>query len=241
MNRKYTLALYASLRLCGWLPTALCALGMLLLWLLNATIWREGIPLVPTARLVEVIVPLAAGIQAAFLFSPEDEPGLEVLLACPRPARWVLWERMLIMAALMGIVSLPGSLIQAESAALAVARWVTPTAWFCGVAVFATLLTRQGVLGALLATLLWGGTLFGGDALLARWPYLWPLHAYLQPSSVSPARYALNRGILILAGLVLTALAAYLTGNTERMLGIRSQDRAHVSKSECGEKARCVR
>ncbi|MBN1934746.1 MAG: hypothetical protein JW934_08770 [Anaerolineae bacterium] len=239
MNRKYTFALYASLRLGGWLPTSLCAVGILVFGLLNATLWRDGISPVPAARVVEIIVPLAAGIQAAFLLSPEDEPCLEVLLVCPRPVRWALLERMLVMAALTGGVALGGSLIQPEGAALAVARWAAPVAWFCGVAVFAGLLTRQGVLGALLATLLWGGTLFGGDALLARWPYLWPLHAYLQPGDTSSIRYALNRSLLILAGLILAGFAAHLAGDAERMLGIRSHKRANVSPTGFWKRVRC--
>ena len=223
MNGRYTLALYTSLRLVEWLPTALCALTMLLLWLLNATTWRESAPLVPTIRVVEIVVPLAAGIQAAFLLSPEDEPCLELLLACPRPAHWALLERMLVMAALTGSIALPVNLIQPEGVVLALVRWVSPTAWFSGIAVFTTLLTRQGTFGTLLATLLWGGTLFGGDALLTRWPHLWPLHAYLQPGGARPAVYALNRGVLILAGLLLTVSAAHLASDEERMLGIRTQ------------------
>jgi hypothetical protein len=89
-----------------------------------------------------------------------------------------------------------------------------------GVAVALALVTRQGVLGALLATLLWGGTLLGGDGLLRRWPYLWPLHAYLQPGDVSREIYALNRLVLTLAGVLLVALAARLTRDEEHMLGV---------------------
>jgi hypothetical protein len=112
---------------------------------------------------------------------------------------------------------------QPKCVVLALVRWVSPTAWLCGIAVFTALLTRQGTFGALLVTLLWGGTLFGGDALLARWPHLWPLHAYLQPGDVLYDVYALNRGVLILVGLLMTALAAHLVGEPERMLGIRAQ------------------
>lgn len=222
-NGRHALALCTSMRLVGWLPTVLCALGVLLLWLLNATIWREGKPLISTVRVVEVIVPLAAGLQAAFLLSPEDEPCLELLLVCPRPIRWALLERIWVMAALMGSIALPGSLMQPRYVVLALVRWVSPTAWLCGIAVFTALLTRQGTFGALLVTLLWGGTLFGGDALLARWPHLWPLHAYLQPGDVPSTVYALNRGLLIAVGALLTASAAHLAGDEERMLGIRAQ------------------
>ncbi len=241
MNRKYTLALYASLRLGEWLPAILCALVVLLFGLLNATVWGGGLSPVPGVHVVEIIVPLAAGIQAAFLLSPEDEPCLELLLVCPRPARWALLERLLVMGVLIGGIALGGSLIRPDGLAMAIIRWMAPVTWFCGVAVFTTLLTRQGTFGALLAILLWGGTLFGGDTMVARWPYLWPLHAYLQPGDATPTVYALNRGLLILAGLILTGFAAHLAGDTEHMLGIRSHKRVNVSASAIGfrEKASC--
>lgn len=223
MNERYVPAWRASLRLIGWLPTILCALVALLLGLLNATVWGGGLSPVPGIHVVEIIVPLAAGIQAAFLLSPEDEPCLELLLASPRPVRLTLLDRVLVMGILIGSIALPGSLIQPEAISIALLRWVTPTVWFCSVALFTTLLTRQGTFGALLAILLWGGTLFGGGALVARWPYLWPLHAYLQPGDATPTTYALNRGILLLAGLILAGFAAHLASDEERMLGVATR------------------
>jgi hypothetical protein len=215
-------------RLIGWLPAAGGAALVALLLALNATIWREGgYLLVPTVRVVDTVVPLAVGVQAAFLLSPEDERSLELLLSSPRPVAWALWERVGVMLALQGSVALAGNVIAlalpvGEGMIQAIVRWLVPCAWFGGVAVMTALVTRQGVLGALLATLLWGGTLLGGDALLRRWPYLWPLHAYLQPADVSRGIYALNRLVLMLAGVLLVALAARLMRDEERMLGVSS-------------------
>jgi hypothetical protein len=129
------------------------------------------------------------------------------------------------MLALQGGVALAGNLVAlalpgGEGIAQAMVRWLVPCAWFGGVAVAVALVTRQGVFGALLATLLWGGTLLGGDTLLERWPWLWPLHAYLQPGDASRHVYALNRLLLVLAGLFLVALAARLTRDEEHMLGV---------------------
>jgi hypothetical protein len=129
------------------------------------------------------------------------------------------------MLILQGSVALAGNVIAlmlpgGEEMVQAIARWLVPCAWFCGVAVAAALVTRQGVFGALLVTLLWGGMLLGGDGLLHRWPYLWPLHAYLQPQDVSRRVYALNRLVLTLAGVLLVALAARLARDEERMLGV---------------------
>jgi len=226
MTRRWPIAWSASLRLVGWLPSAGGVVAITLGLALSVSTWRaEGAhPL--TVRVVEVIVPLVVGLQSAYLFSPEDEPPLEVLLACPRPLAWVLFERLAVLMTLQGGVALMGSLVglalpQAERLSVAVIRWMAPCVAICGVALFTTQLTRQGVFGALLVTLLWGGMFFGGDAMIARWPFLWPVHLYLQPEEATPTVYVLNRATLILAGVGMTALAAYLTRDEERMLGVR--------------------
>jgi len=212
-----------NVQIIGWVPVVGSAVAVALgLTLAAVVVWRG-----PAGRVVETIVPLAVGLQAAFLLSPEDEPPLELLLACPRPLARTLWERWAVMMVMQGGVALAGTFVSLvllgdEGLALAVARWLAPCAWIGGVALFTTQLTRQGVFGALLATLIWGGMLFGGDALLSRWPFLWPLHVYLQPEGLAPAVYALNRAGLTLAGLALAALAAYLTRDEERVLGMRS-------------------
>jgi hypothetical protein len=66
--------------------------------------------------------------------------------------------------------------------------------------------------------LMWGSMLFGGDWLLRCWPFLWPLHVFLQPHRVSPIVYTLNRATLVLIGVVLVALALYLSRDEERMM-----------------------
>ena len=227
MKQNWPVAWRTSARLIGWLPVAGCAIAVALgLTFFTLAGRRVSSFSLPAVRVVEAVVPLAVGMQAAFLFSPESEPPLELLLACPRPLAWVLWERLAVMAALQGSIALAGNLAglalpQAEELHLAVARWLVPCTWFGGVALFTTQLTRQGVFGALLVTLLWGGTLFGGDALLTRWPFLWPLHAYLQREGVASTTYVLNRVLLFLAGLILVVLATHLLRDEERVLGVR--------------------
>ncbi len=216
----------ASARLIGWLPSVSSAVAIALGLALAASTWRrEGFPS-PTVRVVEVIVPLIFGLQAAFLLSPDSEPPLELLLACPRPLAWALLERLAVLVVLLGCVALAGNfasltLPEAERLSLALVRWLAACAFIGGVALFTTQLTRQGVFGALLATLLWSGMLFGGDSLLTGWSFLWPLHVYLQPGGVAPSVYLLNRATLFLAGAGLTALSLHLLGDEERVLGMR--------------------
>jgi hypothetical protein len=215
-----------SVRLVGWFPAVgsgiAVAGGMTLSMLTFSPETR--------LRLVETVVPLAMALTAAFLLSPAGEPPLELLLACPRPLAWALLERLAVATGMLGGVALAGNLVGltfpgSEGLPLASARWMAPFVCLAGVALFTTQLTRQGTFGALLGTLLWGGMLSGGDPLLTRWPSLWPLHIYLQPTAVSSVVYALNRATLILVGSILVALAAYLTRDEERMLGIRGVGR----------------
>ena len=127
------------------------------------------------------------------------------------------------MMILLGSVALVGNLaililLDYEVVLTLILRWLAPCICLSGVVLFTTQLTRQGSFGALLGTLMWGGMLFGGDALLTRWQFLWPLHVYLQPNYVSSTRYLLNRGTLALIGVILGALAIYLSNDEERML-----------------------
>lgn len=228
MTLPWPIAWRISARLIGGLPFAGSAIAMILGLALAASTWhREGFPS-PVVRVVEVVVPLVFGMQAAFLLSPDSEPPLELLLTCPRPLAWALLERLTVLVALLGSVALAGNLVSltlpgAQSLSLAVARWPASCAFIGGAALFTTQMTRQGVFGALLATLLWGGMLFGGDSLLIRWPFLWPLHVYLQPETAEPIVYMLNRATLTLMGAGLTALAVYLLYDEERILGMRGR------------------
>lgn len=219
-------AFHTSAHLVGWMPSAGSAVAVMLGLVMVASLWRPASAPPLTVRVVEAIVPLVIGLQAAFLLSPNDEPPLELLLTCPRPLAWALFERSIVLVAMQGSVALFGSLItlafpEGEGLLLATLRWLAPGAWIGGVALFTTLLTRHGIYGALLVTLLWGALLFGGDSLLIVWPFLWPVHMYLQPDGVPFDFYAFNRITLTAGGLALTILAAYLTRDEERLLGMR--------------------
>jgi hypothetical protein len=104
--------------------------------------------------------------------------------------------------------------------ALLIIGWLAPAIFLGGAAVLATQAARQGSFGALLATLLWSSLLFGGDAMLRRWPWLWPVHLFLQPDQVSPFIYAANRAALMAAGIAFMAAAPLLLRDEDRALGL---------------------
>jgi pimeloyl-ACP methyl ester carboxylesterase len=211
-----------SLRLLGWWPVAASAVLVTLALLSDA---RENTP-ISIVRVVETIVPLLAAVQAAFLFSPEDEPALEVTLASRRPIAWTMLERLGWLFALQGSVALIGSAVAAgltgESLIVGVMRWLAPMLIFVGLALCLTLLTRQPAISIGLLIVVWCGLLLGSEQLIKLWPFLWPIGVYLQPDQ--PV-YALNRFFLILLGLWLIRLAlTYFIRDEERvLLGGRSK------------------
>jgi hypothetical protein len=213
--------LWFNLKLSGWIPTAAGALmvgGFLTVY----TISHAGIDYL--RRIIEVVIPLAFGLHAAFVLAPENEPAIELLLSYPKPLARLLGERILTISILHGSVALTATLLIAvnwnvESLGLALIRWLAAGVILGGLAVFTTQLTRQSAFGALMATFLWASSIYGGDALLRRWPWAWPAHIYLQPENVSLPVYILNRFILVLVGLALMFLAGVLLRDDERTLG----------------------
>jgi hypothetical protein len=227
------MACKTNLRLVGWMPVAASAASIVIGLGLSNTFWRSEGSTTLTLRVIETIVPFVGGLQTAFLLSPEDEAPLEILLSCPRPVCSTLLERLITLLVMHGSVALIGNLVlcaflKEEGLLTAILRWWAPYFLLSGVALFTTQLTRQGSFGTLLETLMWGGMLFGGDALLRRWAFLWPIHVFLQPQDSSATAYLLNRATLLSIGMILTALGLYWSGNEERMLIGRNREGEHI-------------
>jgi hypothetical protein len=224
---SWPIAWRISLKLIGRRAAIVTAaiLGLfLLLNLLPEAFGQAG--MLRPARLVETIVPLVIGLQAAFLFSPEDEPGLELLATATRPLGWIPLERLLILLLELGSVAIVagvcGSLLIPDSPEITLwqltGRWLIPSIALAGLALNGTFIGRQGVLGALWAIVFWWVMLYPADSLIAERPYLWPLHLYLQPSH---PHFVANRLFWAAAGLGLHGLALRQLLNVERLIGSR--------------------
>lgn len=206
-----TLTWWASLRAVGGvasaLPLALVGAG----WVLGG----EGEP----TWLLALLVPIAAATQAAFLFSPEDEPALEVLMATPRPLAWVVLERFLALLLMQGggalVVSALLALVGRGDLSLIVAQWLPPLLCLSGLALFLTLATRRALMSLLSIGLLWAAFVALGDVLVTRWPFLWPLHLYLEPREFG---YTLNRLLMGLTGATAVVASLWLLRDEERLL-----------------------
>jgi hypothetical protein len=230
-DRTFRFAWRASRRIVGWEPAA-WSLAVIVLLLVNDRIGFISLALFEPRRIVETVIPLAMGLQAAFAFSPRDEPALEVILSAPRRLIWLLVERLAVigfyqaLAACIGMgivfVYSGGHLVEA------VARWVSPSIVFVGVAVYVTLVTNQAVVSVVLTILAWWAFGFLGDALVESGLPIWPLsemrpvvrafHVFLQPDACNAADYLVNRVALVVVGLGWLALAFRLLGNTEHFL-----------------------
>jgi hypothetical protein len=81
------------------------------------------------------------------------------------------------------------------------------------------------VFSAGLMLLVWFGLAWAGEGMLANYPYLWPLHAFLQPDHYL---FWLNRIFLIVAGLSTIIVAARIVNDSERMLFGRSAMRKRL-------------
>jgi hypothetical protein len=187
---------------------------------ISATSDPSESPLLRPARVVETLVPIVAAIHAAFVFSPEDEPALEILLASRRPVGWTVAERLAVLLAGHGSMALVAGLAAArlagETPGLSIMRWVPPLLVLTALAVCVTISTRQSVFSVCIVLLLWFSLMLAGEGLLMHWPSLWPIQPYLQPDH---DYYALNRAGLTLAGLGLIWLASsYLLRDDERVL-----------------------
>ena len=97
---------HVVLRRVGWRPLVLNAVLSAALYLvaplIDLTFFYER----SLAQMIVIVGPLVIGIQTAFLVAPDDEPGLEMILACPRPFHWLFIERVVIALAGQSLAAL---------------------------------------------------------------------------------------------------------------------------------------
>jgi hypothetical protein len=217
-----------NLKLIGWWPAAVSATILVVFFILELRLTGSGgtFETASVRRAVETIAPLLFAVQSALLLGPDNEPALELLLSYPKPLPRLFIDRLLLVAGMHLAVSLTATLVFAatwhtENLALTLVRWLAAGIALGGVAVFTTQVTRQGVFGTLLATLLWAASLYGGDGILKVWKWFWPFHVYLQPEKFGLGIYLLNRLALVGIGLGLFLLAMKFLGDEDRLLGTR--------------------
>lgn len=203
------------------------------------------------SRVVEIVIPLVMGIQAAVLFSPADENALEILLTYPRPIIWILAERLglafifQVTAAFVGIL-ISFLFFDDQMLGLALIRWLPPTIFLMGVGAYTTLKSRVLAFGVAIAALVWFVGLFFGPLLLPGMPvifplnhvqpYLWSVNPYLLPQDLGWEDYWVNRALVALIGCYLIGRGgAYLRDEETVLLGATSKGRARSAISKTVE------
>jgi hypothetical protein len=225
----YPLIWWAGLRSAGWIAPLLSAAGILLIAVVgNSTAFETD-----RLRMVETVIPLVMALQAASIFSPADDPALEVLLACPRPIRWAILERFGAVLVTQMIIGFLGCLISLvlvpdQNILIAVLRWIPPTIFLAGVGIYVTIRSRVSTFGMVIGGLLWFAfQMFGGFFLPGTLnlpiigliqPLIWPFHIYLQPGDLTMADYWLNRVAVTAAGIGLILMALRQLRSTEQVL-----------------------
>jgi hypothetical protein len=217
-----------QLKLVGWWPVLVSGLVLGAFYILMFLLGRQtgAFNLIYTRRAIETITPLAFAMQAGFLLGPDNEPAMELLLSYPKSISRIFFKRLQLVGGMHAVIALIATLCftitwHSEGLGLVLIRWMTAGIALGGIAVFTTQLTRQGVFGMLMTTLLWAASLYGGDNLLTVWPWFWPFHVFLQPDKVSMLTYFLNRLSLLTIGISLTLLAVTFMKDEDRLLGNR--------------------
>lgn len=228
-KRRFRPAWRAAFRKMGWIPAVISVglLGLIATGLGGAMLQADA------AHMVALVIPIMAGIQAALIFAPDDEPALEAQLAAPRPITWLVGERLAAVLIVQGGIGVVGTIISLilmpeQSLIIAFTRWVAPTLFLSGLGLYVTLRTRVPLFGAVVVGLVWFGFSIFGDFFLPgklfgaplNWiqPFLWTIHAYLEPTALGLNNYGLNRLAVGGAGLALITLACNGLKHPEMLL-----------------------
>ncbi len=245
-HQPAAIAWKATARFVGWVGAAV-SIGVVGLLLVADFPTTDPMPWVDKARVIEIVIPLVMGIQAALIFSPDDEPAMEVMLACPRPIGWLLLERLGIIFLTQGAVALMGIglslvFIDGQSPLVMLLRWIPPAVFLSGVGIYVTLRSRVAAFGVAVTALLWFALLFFAESLLPGAPTIWPLNyvqpflwviePFVTPSMLSNSDYWLNRvSVTLLGTYLILSVLANLRDEEYILLGVRTQSTLNEATS----------
>ncbi|MFN8527555.1 MAG: hypothetical protein U0670_02975 [Anaerolineae bacterium] len=190
----------------------------------------------PVAQIIGVsavagIGAMVGGIQGAYVFAPADDPSLELILSAPRPLRYLVFERLIVLAALNFAAALIGAALfpvlapGMSTTGDQLVRWFAPFVFMVGLGMVIGLVARRSNYGMLIAVLLDGSMLFGGAQLLvARFEWAWVLHLFLPPEQYSPEQIFVNRALLIGLGMAFIAYSMRLLRDEEPLIASAQSD-----------------
>ena len=158
---------------------------------------------------IVMVAPLIAALGVAFIYGPDVDPPLEILLATPVSPRLVLFARLTLVFGFNLALVLAGSIVLAAVRAdiflwSLVLAWLAPMMFLSALAFCISIVSREGLLSGLASFIVW-------MMQLTDFPS-W------QPDLLSPAA----RPWLVMMALLLGMVALWLAGYEERWIGNHS-------------------
>ncbi|RMG87806.1 MAG: hypothetical protein D6712_05015 [Chloroflexi bacterium] len=155
-------------------------------------------------------ISIGAGFHSAILFSPDDDPTVELLLTMPYALSTLIFVRFVLLVSLyvlLGIIS--HSVLALINGAeinfvYGVLMWLPGTLLLASLGLFVTLVTRQIVFGVGLVILIWVAFWQYGTLIFVSAPYLYSIHLFLPELGTS------GQALMIINRLTVLALAFFL-------------------------------
>lgn len=187
---------------------------MTIMWLILAggivEIDWEFVANLPPEWVLTGAISIGAGFHSAILFSPDDDPAVELLLTMPYALSTLIVVRFVLLVSLyvlLGVIShsvlalISDTEIDLVSGVL---MWLSGTLLLASLGLFVTLVTRQIVFGVGLVILIWGAFWQYGTLILGFAPYLYSMHLFLPELGTS------GQALMIVNRLTVLALAFFL-------------------------------
>lgn len=195
-----------NIRQVGIVIPFLCFLtlwGLLLAGILEID-W-EFVASLPTQQVLTGVITLFAGVHGALLFSPEDEPIIEVLLSVPHPLSKLIGGRVIVMIFIYLMIGIMSQILLTEQISFTVTEalilWVPGLILLPNLGLLVTVITRQIVFGVGLVVIIWGAFFLYGSSIIRLAPYIYSVHIFPLSIWSDAELFLVNRITIISLGL----------------------------------------
>jgi hypothetical protein len=220
MNTK--IGLFPHMKIVGFSPPLIGFLVIFILLVFTALIGNDY-PFLPAQRIVDLVISFGFGIHCVMLCTIEIENKYEFLFATHKSISGIFIDRYLTCCLFWFIVGLLGTALTSFFThtlltASSFLSWACTGIFISSIGLSVLSLTHQSIFSILIIFIIWVSMYLGGDSLIRIFPFLQPLHIFLNPFTVSWADYLINRVTTISLGLLLLAASYKILRNVEKLL-----------------------